>query len=162
MCFWIFIKLPRVDNFTNDRSSTNVHYLFYKKVSKSEWSLVKSNARSRHSSITRRIYMTILYENIVDQLLEGVHACCVPSGCATERHDMAGARSLFDPVTKHPCSPRFIDSTVQNVCLLCCYTVSDVMNEAHNVREEDTKHVKIINHFTIILPLCDYQQWVWN
>ena len=31
--FWIFIKLPRVDNFTNDRSP-NVHYLFYKMVSK--------------------------------------------------------------------------------------------------------------------------------
>ena len=30
--FWIFIKLPRVDNFTNDRSP-NVHYLFYKMVS---------------------------------------------------------------------------------------------------------------------------------
>ena len=28
-----FIKLPRVDNFTNDRSP-NVQYLFYKMVSK--------------------------------------------------------------------------------------------------------------------------------
>ena len=31
--FWICINLPRVDNFTNDRSP-NVHYLFYKMVSK--------------------------------------------------------------------------------------------------------------------------------
>ena len=59
--FWIFIKLPRVDNFTNDRSP-NVHYFFYIKwFQKSKRSLVKSNARSRHSSITHRIYMTILY-----------------------------------------------------------------------------------------------------
>ena len=29
--FWIFIKLPRVDNFTNDRSP-NVHYLFWYKM----------------------------------------------------------------------------------------------------------------------------------
>ena len=31
--FWIFIKLPRVDNFTNDRSP-NVHYWFYKMIVK--------------------------------------------------------------------------------------------------------------------------------
>ena len=36
--FWIFITLPRVDNFTNDRSP-NVHNLFYKMVSKI-WAVV--------------------------------------------------------------------------------------------------------------------------
>ena len=54
--FFIFIKLPRVDNFTNDRSP-NVHYLFYRMVSKI-WAVVskkkKKNARSRHRSITHR------------------------------------------------------------------------------------------------------------
>ena len=50
--FWIFIKLLRVDNFTNDRSP-NVHYsCFIKWFQKSERSLVKTNACSRHSSIT--------------------------------------------------------------------------------------------------------------
>ena len=49
--FWIFIKLPRVDNFTNDRSP-NVHYLFYKMVSKSERSLVKTSARYDHFIIS--------------------------------------------------------------------------------------------------------------
>ena len=39
--FWIFIKLPRVDNFTNDRLP-NVHYLFYKMVSKI-WVVVSKN-----------------------------------------------------------------------------------------------------------------------
>ena len=39
--FWIFIKLPRVDNFTNDRSP-NVHYLFYKMVLKI-WAVVSKN-----------------------------------------------------------------------------------------------------------------------
>ena len=39
--FWIFIKLPRVDNFTNDRSP-NVHYFFNKMVSKI-WVVVSKN-----------------------------------------------------------------------------------------------------------------------
>ena len=39
--FWLFIKLPRVDNFTNDRSP-NVHYLFYKIVSKI-WAVISKN-----------------------------------------------------------------------------------------------------------------------
>ena len=39
--FWSFIKLPRVDNFTNDRSP-NVHNLFYKMVSKI-WAVVSKN-----------------------------------------------------------------------------------------------------------------------
>ena len=39
--FWIFIKLARVDNFTNDRSP-NVHYLFYKMVLKI-WAVVSKN-----------------------------------------------------------------------------------------------------------------------
>ena len=39
--FWIFIKLPRVDNFTNDQSP-NVHYLFYKMVLKI-WTVVSKN-----------------------------------------------------------------------------------------------------------------------
>ena len=57
--FLIVIKLPRVDNFTNDRSP-NVHYLFYKMVSQI-WAVVSTNARSRHGSITHRInIITIL------------------------------------------------------------------------------------------------------
>ena len=39
--FWICMKLPRVDNFTNHRSP-NVHYLFYKMVSKI-WEVVSKN-----------------------------------------------------------------------------------------------------------------------
>ena len=45
--FWIFIKLPRVDNFTNDRSP-NVHYLFYKMVSKL-WAVVSKQILTAQS-----------------------------------------------------------------------------------------------------------------
>ena len=41
--FRIFIKVPRVDNFTNDRSP-NVHYLFYKMVSKI-WAVVSKKKK---------------------------------------------------------------------------------------------------------------------
>ena len=45
--FWIFIKLPRVDNFTNDRSP-NVHYLFYKIVLKI-WAVVSKQILTAQS-----------------------------------------------------------------------------------------------------------------
>ena len=45
--FWIFRKLPRVDNFTNDRSP-NVHYLFYKIVSKI-WAVVSNQILTAQS-----------------------------------------------------------------------------------------------------------------
>ena len=45
--FWIFITLPRVGNFTNDRSP-NVHYLFYKMVSKI-WAVVSKKLMPAHA-----------------------------------------------------------------------------------------------------------------
>ena len=41
--FWIFIKLPRVDNFTNDRSP-NVHYLFFIKLFQKSEQLMPAHA----------------------------------------------------------------------------------------------------------------------